>query len=110
MNRDSSLYIKDILNCIQNIEDFIAEMSYDEFASDIKTSSAVIRQLEIIGEASKNIPSDMRHQYENVPWSDMARMRDKLIHFYFGVDYEIVWKVIRLQLPKIKESFSKPHL
>ncbi|WP_353740378.1 HepT-like ribonuclease domain-containing protein [Candidatus Magnetobacterium casense] len=73
----------------------------------LRTSIAIIRQLEIIGEASKNIPVSMRRQYDTVPWSDMARMRDKLIHFYFGVDYEIVWKVIKLQLPKIKDSISK---
>jgi len=77
-------------------------MSFDEFANDDKTSSAVVRKLEIIGEASKQIPDSIKRKYTNIPWSSMARMRDKLIHFYFGVDYEIVWKVIKEQLPRIK--------
>ncbi|MGQ4915856.1 MAG: DUF86 domain-containing protein [Candidatus Asgardarchaeia archaeon] len=94
--------MKDIIDCINKIESFIKNMSFDEFANDDKTSSAVVRKLEIIGEASKQIPDSIKRKYTNIPWSSMARMRDKLIHFYFGVDYEIVWKVIKEQLPRIK--------
>lgn len=104
MRRDYSLYIKDILDCIDRIEEFIGDMNFDQFLEDDKTSSAVVRKLEIIGEATKNIPKSITQKYEEIPWKEMARMRDKIIHFYFGVDYEIVWSVIRERLPEIKPT------
>ena len=70
-------------------------MDFREFCADDKTSSAVIRKLEIIGEATKNIPDNIQKQYPNIPWREMAGMRDKLIHFYFGVDYKLVWTTIK---------------
>ncbi|OHB88336.1 MAG: hypothetical protein A3E19_03785 [Planctomycetes bacterium RIFCSPHIGHO2_12_FULL_52_36] len=102
MKRDYKLFIRDVLDCINKIEEFVGNMNFDEFVKDDKTSSAVIRKLEIIGEATKNIPRDVRQRYKTLPWSDVARMRDKIIHFYFGVDYDIVWKVIKERLPDIK--------
>lgn len=102
MKRDHSLFIKDILEAIKKIEEFVGNMNFDEFVRDDKTASAVIKKLEIIGEASKNIPVAIRKKYEVLPWKDMARMRDKISHAYFGVDYEIVWKVIKERLPEIK--------
>ena len=107
MKRDYKLYIKDIVEAILRIEEFIGDMSYEEFVRDDKTSSAVIRKLEIIGEAAKNVPEHMRERYGDIPWKDMARMRDKIIHFYFGVDYEIVWKVVKERLPEVKPLFKK---
>ena len=106
MTRDYTLYIKDILDCIEKIEGFVGNMGYDEFKNDDKTSSAVVRKLEIIGEASKNIPADIKDKKKGIPWSDMARMRDKIIHFYFGVDYEIVWKVIKGRLPELRVQIT----
>ncbi len=104
MKRDYSLYIKDILDCIERVEEFVGDMNFDEFLADDKTSSAVVRKLEIIGEATKNIPKSITQKYDEVPWKEMARMRDKIIHFYFGVDYEIVWSVIKERLPEIKPT------
>ena len=102
MKRNISLFIRDILDCMSKIEEFIGDMSFDDFVKDDRTSSAVIRKLEIIGEAVKNIPEENIKKYPQVPWSDMARMRDKIIHFYHGVDYEIIWDVIKDRLPEIK--------
>lgn len=102
MKRNYALFIKDILECINKIEKFIENINFDEFVKDDKTSSAVIRKLEVIGEATKNIPKSIQEKYNQVPWKDMAKMRNKIIHFYFGVDYEIVWKVVKERLPKIK--------
>lgn len=82
-------------------------MNFHEFVKDDKTASAVVRKLEIIGEASKNIPRSIRQKYEGLPWNDMARMRDKISHAYFGVDYEIVWKVIKKRLPEMKPTISQ---
>jgi uncharacterized protein with HEPN domain len=104
MKRDYTLYIKDMLECIEKIEEFVGNMSYEEFVEDDKTSSAAVRKLEIMGEASKNIPRDIRREYKEIPWSDVAKMRDKIIHFYFGVDYEIVWKVIKERLLSCQPS------
>ena len=107
MKRDIGLYIKDILDCIDKIEEFTKNMSFDDFVKDDKTASAVIRKLEVIGEATENIPESIRERYKDIPWKDMARMRGKIIHFYFGVDYEIVWKVIIQRLPQIKPLIKK---
>ena len=107
MKRDYSLYIKDILDCIERVEEFVGDINFDEFLADDKTSSAVVRKLEIIGEATKNIPKSVTQKYEEIPWKEMARMRDKISHFYFGVDYEIVWNVIKERLPEIKPTIRQ---
>lgn len=102
MKRDYNFYIKDILQSIIQIEKFVEGMDYEEFLHDEKTTSAVIRKLEIIGEAAKHIPARVRQTHPKLPWNEMARMRDKLIHGYFGVDHEIVWKVVKERLPEVK--------
>ncbi len=107
MKRDHSLYLKDILDSMALIEDFIGNMQLDEFKKDKKTSSATIYQIEIIGEAPKHVPRDEQKNYHQIPWKDMAGMRDRIIHFYFGIDYEIVWKVIKEDLPNLKKQISE---
>ncbi len=77
--------------CKRSIEKFIEGMNFEAFQADDKTASAVMRKLEIIGEATKQVPQEVRDKYPQVPWREMAGMRDKLIHFYFGVDYSLVW-------------------
>ena len=72
------------------------------FKKDEKTKSAVVREIEVMGEAAKNIPKSMREKYKAIPWAQIAKTRDKIIHFYFGVDYEIVWQVVQKRLPEIK--------
>ena len=101
------LYVKDILINMQNAERFIEVMSYEEFSKDTKTSYAVVRCIEIIGEAAKNVPNNIRHEYPEIPWKEMAGMRDKVIHFYFGVDPHKVWLVIRERIPQIKPLLEK---
>lgn len=106
MKRDYKLFIKDIIDCIGKIEKFVGSMELKDFVKDDKTNSAVVRKLEIIGEATKNLPESFRQKYKKLPWMEMAKMRDKIIHFYFGVDYEIVWKVIKERLPRIKSELT----
>ena len=102
MKREYKLFIQDIKECIEQIDEFLGNMALEEFKADEKTSSAVVRKIEIIGEATKNVPKEIRQKYKELPWSDMARMRDKIIHSYFVVDYEVVWKTIKERLPEIK--------
>jgi uncharacterized protein with HEPN domain len=102
--RDVSLYIRDILAAIESIEAFVGTMDFAAFQDDDKTQSAVIRKLEIIGEAVKQIPEEKRRQYPEIPWKQIAGMRDKLIHFYFGVDAHLVWQTIKKRLPALRES------
>ena len=83
-------------------EDFVSDCTFEDFIGDIKTQYAVIRALEIIGEAAKNVPEDIRQKYPSIPWKDLAGIRDKLIHAYFGVDLEVVWLSVKEGIPESK--------
>ncbi|WMW21892.1 DUF86 domain-containing protein [Methanolobus mangrovi] len=83
-------------------EDFVSDCSFDDFIEDTKTQYAVIRALEIIGEAANNVPDDIRQKYPAVPWKDLAGIRDKLIHAYFGVNIEVVWLSVKEGIPEAK--------
>ncbi len=99
--RDFKDYIEDIITSIRDIDQFISGMIYNEFINDKKTYNAVIRSIEIIGEAAKNIPDRIVEKYVDIPWKKMAGMRDKMIHGYFGIDNEILWKTIKDDIPHI---------
>jgi uncharacterized protein with HEPN domain len=88
-------------------EEFVNNWTFEEFAADLKTQFAVIRALEIIGEATKNIPFEVREKYPSVPWKDLAGIRDKLIHSYFGVNLEVVWLSVNEGIPEAKPEIKK---
>jgi uncharacterized protein with HEPN domain len=100
-------YLQDILNEITSVEEFVAGLDYKGFAPDKKTANAVIRSLEVIGEASKNIPKSVKQRHKDIPWKEMSGMRDKLIHGYFGVDLEVVWVVATEELPLLKKRIKQ---
>jgi uncharacterized protein with HEPN domain len=107
--REIDDYLVDIVTAIDEIEEFTRGMDYPNFASDKKTINAVIRSLEVLGEATKHIPATIREKHPDIPWKNMAGMRDVLIHNYMGVDLKTVWKVIKERLPELKPLLEKIH-
>ncbi len=101
--RDHKLYLADILEAMDSIERFVEGLSFEYFQKDDKTASAVIRKFEIIGEAARNVPDVIKQRHPEVPWKEMAGMRDRLIHGYFGVDYNLVWSTIKNRMPEVKQ-------
>jgi uncharacterized protein with HEPN domain len=100
-DRELRDYINDLTEACEDILSFTKGMSYSDFASDKKTINAVIRSLEVIGEATKNLPASFRSNYPDMPWKQMTGMRDKLIHDYFGIDIQMVWQAVEKHIPHI---------
>jgi uncharacterized protein with HEPN domain len=104
-NREVIDFLEDTLNAMVKAELFIADMTYEEFLKDEKTIFAVIRAIEVIGEALKHVPPEFRQKFSNIPWRDITGMRDILIHEYFGVDLETVWETVKTDIPSMKPLF-----
>ncbi len=107
MKRDPRLYLDDILEALIKIERFVKDLSLSEFKQDARTVDAVVRNFEIIGEAAKQLPEDIRQSYPDVEWKEMAGMRNKLIHAYFHVNLEVVWKTARQRVPKLRSVVQR---
>ncbi len=105
--RNIDLFFADIFDAINSIKEYTQDIGYEEFLRDKKTRDAVVRNLEIIGEAVKNIPDDIKEKYPEVNWKEMAGMRDKLIHEYFGVSNVIVWETIKNDVPMFESQIGK---
>lgn len=106
MRRDYRDYLQDMLTAIDEVAEFTEGISFEAFTQDRKTVNAVVRSLEVLGEAAKSIPEDLRANAPGVPWKYMAGMRDKLIHRYFGVDLSIVWTVVKDELPPLRPDIE----
>ena len=107
MFKKYEIYLKDIEKAISSIEIFVEGMTFEQFKNDDKTSSAVIRKFEIIGEATKFIPDNIRKDYSQIPWKEIAGMRDKLIHAYSEVDLKLVWTTIKQRIPELRLFVKK---
>ena len=107
MNKDPQTFLRHILESIDWIEKDVKGMSRKEFLTNVPTQDAVIRRIEIIGEAIRNLPEELRSKHSEVPWQDIMGMRNQLIHGYFGVDLELVWRVIENDIPPLKRQVKK---
>lgn len=107
MPRDGSVYVEHIRGAIERIESYLKGIGEEEFSETPLLQDGVIHQLQIIGEASKRLPIDLQEKMPGVPWKDVAGMRDKLVHDYFGVDLEAVWDTVMKDLPVLKAELSR---
>lgn len=108
MKKDNTLYLKHILEAINNIEEFVKDIvDLNDFVKDKKTKDAVLRNFEVIGEAAKNLDEEFINNNESVEWDKIIGMRNFIIHEYFGVDLEIVWETIKKDLPLFKSEIEK---
>jgi uncharacterized protein with HEPN domain len=105
--RSHVMFLEDILLSIDRILEYIDNYSFDDFKKDFKTVDAVTQNFEIIGEASKRIPSDLKEDFPEVPWTEMYLMRNKVAHEYFGVDYEIIWDIAKNHLPENRVQIER---
>lgn len=106
-NRTYRMYLEDIQLSMNRIAEYIDGLTFAQFKKDYKTVDAVIRNFEIIGEAAKNIPNEIKNKYPQIPWSEMYLLRNKVSHEYFGIDYEIIWDVATFYLPENKDDIDK---
>ncbi len=107
MKRSHAIFLQDIFEAIGKIDEFVGKRSFEEFCSDEVLLNAVVHKIEIIGEAAKGVPSEVRARHPKIPWAEMSKTRDKLIHSYFGVDNEIIWKIVKEELPPLKSIIAE---
>lgn len=100
-------YVEDILDAMDKAEILLESVTYDQFEADFRINFAMVRALEIIGEATKRLPMSLRQEYPDIPWKNMAGMRDRIIHGYDAVDLEIVWDVVKRDIPQIKPRLQQ---
>jgi len=107
MKKADTVYLKHIRDAILRIEEYTKAVGYDDFIKNNLIQDGVIRQLEIIGEATKRLSTEFKNKYPQVPWKDVAGMRDKLIHDYLGVDIDAVWDTVKKDIPTLKKEVKK---
>jgi uncharacterized protein with HEPN domain len=105
-NRREKEYLADMVEAMQRIMDYTLELTYEEFLADRKTQDAVLRNLQVMGEAVKKLSAPVKQAHPHLPWKEMAGMRDKVVHDYFGINYDIVWSIAKRELPVLLPSLT----
>jgi uncharacterized protein with HEPN domain len=105
--RQDTDLLGDIKEAIRRINSYLENLDYEKFLEDDKTQDAVVRNLEIVGEATKNLSEGLKKKQQNIPWKELAGVRDRLIHQYFGVNFEIVWTIAKNELPSLVKQIGK---
>lgn len=105
--RDAGLLIEDIEGAMARIERYVADTDRESFLKDEKTIDAVVRNLEIIGEAVRRLPPEFTEKHSFVPWSQIAGLRNRIVHDYFGLDLEIIWQVLQVSLPEFQDQLDR---
>jgi len=105
--RPVDLLLEDICEALDRIEQYISGMSFDVFSNDRKSVDAVVRNLEIIGEASNRLPADFKNSHSQIEWHKVVGLRHRIVHEYFGIDHQIVWQILQKDLPSLREAISK---
>ncbi len=106
MSRRSQLRVQDILDAIDRIGSYVAGMDYEHFLTDRKTQDAVTRNIEIVGEAARALPEDFKERHADVPWGEIVAMRNVVVHQYFGILPEVVWDVVKNELPALRSQIA----
>lgn len=107
MKKDDKVFLTHIYESILQIEKYVSNFSYEKFEKNIQLQDAVIRRLEVIGEATKNLTTEFRKKHSNIPWKLMAGTRDVISHEYFGIDFIMIWNILKKELPGIKKQILK---
>jgi len=107
MSRKPDIFLKDMSLAIERIHRYVRGTEYRQFANDEKTQDAVIRNLEIIGEAARSVSAELRSKYQSIPWKSLIALRNIVTHEYFGVDLEIIWDIVQNKLPELREQLQK---
>jgi uncharacterized protein with HEPN domain len=105
--KDDQAYLTHIMQAISKIEEYATGVNKEKFKTQSLIQDGIIRQIEIIGEATKNISNKTKEKHPRIPWKDIAGMRDKLVHHYFGVDIDAVWKTVKKDIPALKKQLRK---
>lgn len=106
IRKDPAIYLNDMMDAIANIKDFVGKKSREEFEKDKMAFAATVRELEVIGEAARRVPSEFREKHKEIEWRKIIGMKNKLIHGYDKVDLDVVWNVVKDELPKLEEKLK----
>jgi uncharacterized protein with HEPN domain len=105
--RDWKLFVEDILESIELIENYVMNMDFEDFRNDRKTIDAVVRNFEVIGEAAKNIPDEIKSEFQDIDWKGMIGLRNRIAHEYFGISLTVVWTIVVQELPRLKDQMKQ---
>jgi uncharacterized protein with HEPN domain len=104
--REWKLLFEDIIECINKIEEYTTDLTFDDFEESNLVTDAVVRNIEIIGEASKNIPTEIQQSFSDIPWQKLRGIRNRIVHDYFDVDRKIIWFIVTSELTTLKKTLQ----